>query len=265
MINNWKFWRSSETQRPQRLILMLHGCGGNADDVLSFAPLLAREAKGFGQTPFVAVAPDGFLPSVEKSDGYQWFDIENNYHPALFEKPAAELTAKERRMFANMAEGDDGLFKASETLNRFLDFCQEKFKIGDSATTVFGYSQGAMQALDVGLSRKTAVEKIVAVSGGLVPPFSESLNERRVSSPEVLLIHGTNDGVVSFKSAKQTEALLRGAGVSVRLVRQNGMGHGRGGEAQAFWNAAAKETAAELRSGAPAAERLKRLISEVQR
>lgn len=239
-VRKWSYWRNTPAEKPRDLILLLCGCGGNAGDILPFAPMLAEEMKGH---PFVAIAPDGFLPSVEKADGYQWFDIENNYHPDLFAKPTGKLTAKERRMFGNMAEG---LFKASETLNLFLDYCQEKFGVSDARTSVVGWSQGGMTALDTALSRRKKIKKVVSISGGLIPPFSDVLRERKVSAPEVVLIHGTKDDVVSFKAAKQTEALLRGANVPVRLIRRDGMSHGRGEGAAAFWAANAKDVAAEL-------------------
>ena len=242
-IKNWSYWRNFPSKKPQNLILLLHGCGGNAGDILSLAPMLAERMKAVS---FVAVAPDGFLLSVEKNDGYQWFDIENNYHPELFSKPVEELTQKELQMFDNMVKGENGLFKASEALNTFLNFCQEKFDVSNSKTSIIGWSQGGMTALDTALSRTEKVKKVISISGGLIPPFADVLRERKASNPEVVLIHGTKDDIISFKAAKQTEVILRRENIPVHLIRRNGMSHGRGEEATVFWTENAKDIAAEL-------------------
>ncbi len=93
-LKNWKYYLSNPDRKPACLVLMLHGCGGNADDILSFASLLQKNT---GNQSFVAVAPDAFLPSVEKANGYQWFDIENNYAKTLFASPYDRLSENEKK------------------------------------------------------------------------------------------------------------------------------------------------------------------------
>lgn len=256
-IKNWSYFLSAPETPPQQLVLLLHGCGGNAEDILPFAPMLQSQ---MGDASFVVVAPDGFQPSVEKQDGYQWFDIENNYHPALFEKKPDELSLKEREAFDRMVKGKNGLWQASETLNGFLDFCQDKFRVPDQRTVVFGYSQGGMAALDMGFSRHSPVQKVISVSGCYIPPFPDIFQERCQSRPDTTLIHGTKDKVINFNAAKGTEVLLRENGANLRLIRQNGMSHGRGREAQLFWQRAAFETAREIRLDPPDVSRMIRMI-----
>lgn len=242
-LKSWKYYLSDPGKKPDCLVLMLHGCAGNADDVLSFASFLQKNTAG---KSFVAVAPDAFLPSAEKSDGYQWFDIENNYAKNLFASPYEQLSEAEKKMFKNMADGEQGMKSASETLNAFLDFCQKKFGLDDSQTILFGYSQGAMQALDMGISRAGTVRAIVALSGCLIPPDKEELKNRIVSRPDILLLHGSKDNVINFNAALQTEKILKENGFNVRLRAQNGMGHGRGAESAAFWAKAAWHTAEKV-------------------
>lgn len=242
MLKNWNYFLSAPDKKPETLILLLHGCGGNAGDIMPFADMLKKELPG---QSFVAVAPDGFLPSAEKHDGYQWFDIENNYHPDLFEKPHKLLSANECACYSAM---EKGIKESSKELNAFLDFCQEKFGLSDSRTVIAGYSQGGMAALDMGLSRAGTVKKIISISGCAVPPFPETFKQRCLSKPEVTLIHGTKDKVIHFNSAKQTEELLKENGISARLVRLNGMTHGRGAQAALFWSKAAYETARSIKA-----------------
>ena len=77
-----------------------------------------------------------------------------------------------------MADGEQGIKSASKTLNAFLDFCQKKFDLDDSRTVIFGYSQGAMQALDMSITRATPVRKVIALSGSLIPPNKEQIKKR---------------------------------------------------------------------------------------
>lgn len=248
-LKNWKYYLSNPDRKPACLVLMLHGCGGNADDILSFASLLQKNT---GNQSFVAVAPDAFLPSVEKANGYQWFDIENNYAKTLFASPYDRLSENEKKMFTNMADGEQGIKSASKTLNAFLDFCQKKFDLDDSRTVIFGYSQGAMQALDMSITRATPVRKVIALSGSLIPPNKEQIKKRIVSRPDILLLHGTKDNVINFNAARQTESILKESGFNVRLCAQNGMGHGRGEESAVFWAKAAWHTATPVKQQIPA-------------
>ncbi len=241
-IKNWKYFQSDPDKKPDFLIFMLHGCGGNADDILKLAPKIKEQT---GDKSFVAVAPDAFLPSVEGDNAYQWFDIETPYSKSLFSTPYADLSEREKGKFAVMAEGENGMKEASRTLNAFLDFCQEKFGLKDSQTVIFGYSQGAMQALDMGLSRKKSVKSVVCVSGCLIPPDKKAIEDRATKGvrPEILMLHGTKDNVIDITAAERTVEALSKAGFKTRLVRQNGMGHGRGREAAAFWSKAAYHAA----------------------
>ncbi|MBR1777587.1 MAG: dienelactone hydrolase family protein [Alphaproteobacteria bacterium] len=249
-IKSWKYYQSNPEKRPDCLIFMLHGCGGNADDILKLAPQIKKQ---IGNKNFVAVAPDAFLSSVEGNNVYQWFDIENNYAKSLFSKPYTDLSEQEKSRFSAMTEGENGMKAASETLNEFLDFCQKKFGLKDSQTVIFGYSQGAMQALDMGISRKKPVKSIVCVSGCLIPPDQQAIRKEVTKGvcPEILMLHGTKDNVIDINAAEQTAKALSGAGFKARLVRQNGLGHGRGQEAALFWEKAAYHTAKQAAKTTP--------------
>ena len=65
-------------------------------------------------------------------------------------------------------------------------------------TILFGFSQGTMMALHVGLRRQTALAGIVGFSGRLLAP--ERLAAEIGARPPVLLIHGDQDPMVPFAS-----------------------------------------------------------------
>lgn len=261
-IKNWKYFQSDPARKPDCLIFMLHGCGGNADDILKLAPKIKGQ---IGNKSFVAVAPEAFLPSAEGENAYQWFDIESHYSKSLFSTPYAALSEQEKESFSAMAEGGNGMKKASETLNAFLDFCQERFGLKDSQTVIVGYSQGAMQALDMGISRERSVKSIFCVSGCLIPPAKKAIEDRATKGvrPEILMMHGTKDNVIGITAAEQTVEALNDAGFKTRLIRQNGLGHGRGREAGVFWAKTAYYAAKQaVKETSPVGIRLK---SEIQR
>jgi phospholipase/carboxylesterase len=83
-----------------------------------------------------------------------------------------------------------------------------------------------MMALHVGLRRLEAVAGIVGISGMLVA--SESLEADIRSRPPVLLIHGTQDDVVPFRSMELASSALANAGVPVATHASVGLDHSVG-------------------------------------
>ena len=91
-------------------------------------------------------------------------------------------------------------------------------------TILFGFSQGTMMALHVGLRRKTALAGIVGFSGRLLEP--ETLAAELAARPPVLLIHGDQDPMVPFASLAEAAAALTAAGVATTTHVSRGVGHG---------------------------------------
>ncbi|MCJ2184916.1 prolyl oligopeptidase family serine peptidase [Novosphingobium sp. 1949] len=89
-----------------------------------------------------------------------------------------------------------------------------------------GISQGTMMALHVGLRRKETVVGIVGVSGTLVAPDLLEADIR--GRPPVLLVHGTQDEVVPFRSMGLADAAFTAAGVPVEMHVSPGLGHSVG-------------------------------------
>jgi phospholipase/carboxylesterase len=85
------------------------------------------------------------------------------------------------------------------------------------------FSQGTMMALHVGLRREKALAGIIGISGILVAP--DSLPAEIRSRPPVLLIHGTADDVVPFRSLDLAAKALAAAQVPVETHVSQGVGH----------------------------------------
>ena len=92
-------------------------------------------------------------------------------------------------------------------------------------TILFGFSQGTMMALHVGLRRKTALAGIVGFSGRLLDP--ETLAAEVTSRPPVLLVHGDQrpHGPLRQPRAKPPPPSTA-AGIEVNTHVSRGVGHG---------------------------------------
>lgn len=235
-MNDFLVYRSSD-KAPKKLFFMLHGSGGTAKDIISLAPMIKNSSK---EQDFVVIAPNARISSSEKECGLQWFEIEKYYKPELFEKEPNSLSLEEKQAFYNMSKG---ISKESDRLNDILDYCQELFGLEDKDSVVLGYSQGAMMAIDMTLSRKSPVSAVVSVAGAVVPPFLEEQKQRQVSSPDFLILHGCKDKVVNYNSSEYTKNLLVKMGLKGKKIGLKGMSHGRdeNKSEKHFWETALKE------------------------
>lgn len=183
--------------KPDALVVLVHGYGSNGDDLIS----LAREIQpALPTAAFVAPNAPSQLPQMAAA--YQWWPIET----------------------FSMAERAQGAAAAAPGLDAFLTLELEKAELTSDRLLLVGFSQGTMMALHVGLRRAQPVAGVVGISGMLVAP--ELLEEEMRTRPPVLLIHGTEDDVVPFRSMDLAERTLSAAGVEVATHVSEGVGHG---------------------------------------
>lgn len=183
-------------ERPTGLVVLVHGYGSNGDDLISLAAMIQPAL------PTVAfVAPNAPQQIPRMADARQWWPIES-------------FSAGERAM---------GAAAAAPGLDAFLTRELEATGLADDRLLLVGFSQGTMMALHVGLRRVTALAGIVGISGMLVAP--EKLEFEIASRPPVLLIHGTADEVVPFRSLDLASTALAAVGVPVETHVSTGVGH----------------------------------------
>jgi phospholipase/carboxylesterase len=168
----------------QRLVL-LHGWGADADDLLELGRLLVE--------PEVSVvALQAPLPHPA-GIGRQWYDLQQPGWPQL---PAALDHLRQR-----LAELD-----AELSLQH---------------TVLLGFSQGAAMALDVTTRPGApAVAGLVGCSGYPHPAWEPQAG----LAPPVLLSHGRQDPVVPYEASEALRDQLQAAGAAVELVGFEG-GH----------------------------------------
>jgi len=184
-------------EAPRQLVVLLHGRGANGHDLIGLAPVLAEH---FPDALFLA--PDAPQPVDLAPVGLQWF--------SLTERTPETIAA--------------GVRSAAPAVDAFLDYHLAQHGLTDADLALFGFSQGCMMALHVGLRRAAAPAAVMGYSGLLAAP--DALADEITVRPPVLLVHGEADEIVPHAALPAAEAALRDAGVAVEAVSRPGLGHG---------------------------------------
>ncbi len=192
--------REAESGNADALVIFVHGYGADGNDLV-----------GLGQTlaPYLPnvkfLAPNAPDPCTNNPMGFQWFPI-----------PWLDGSSDD--------DAQAGAERAFEMLDEYLELTAQAEGIGPDRTVLFGFSQGTMMSLHVGLRRDPSLAGIVGFSGRLLQP--ERLEDEIASQPPVLLVHGQIDDVVPPSSMPEAEAALLAAEVPVMTHESPGVGHG---------------------------------------
>ena len=182
------------------VVVLLHGYGADSADLMGLADPLAPH-----MPDTVFIAPDAPEPCAINPMGFQWFPI-----PRMDGSTEAAAAASAAASAAK--------------LDAFLDGVLEEEGITPGKLVLFGFSQGTMMSLHVGLRRPEALGGIVGFSGRLLVP--ERLEAEIASKPPVLLLHGDADDVVPPVSLPQAADALVAQGVETYTHVMKGVGHG---------------------------------------
>ncbi|RYD68570.1 MAG: alpha/beta fold hydrolase [Sphingomonadales bacterium] len=185
--------------KPTGLVILIHGYGSNGDDLISLARMIQP---ALPDAAFVAPNAPSQIPRMAAA--YQWWPIDT----------------------FSMAERAAGAAAAAPVLDAFITQAVAEADLPDERVLLVGFSQGTMMALHVGLRRPEPIAGIVGISGLLVAP--ERLQTEIKSRPPVLLIHGTADDVVPFRSMELASTALTAAGVPVETHISQGTAHSVG-------------------------------------
>jgi phospholipase/carboxylesterase len=178
---------------PAALYLLYHGVGASPQDL---APLGARLAREFPQAAVVSV------PGPDRSDlgaGLQWFSVRG----VTEENRAGRIAA---------------------TLPRFLESVrgwQQRTGVGADATTLIGFSQGAIMALAAAESTQPPTTRVASLSGRFA-----NLPQQAPQGVRLHFLHGDADPVIPVAHAQQAARRLQSLGASPTLDIFPGLGHG---------------------------------------
>ncbi|MEJ8838559.1 esterase [Ramlibacter sp. AN1133] len=179
--------------QPRQLFLLFHGVGATPQDLVPLGGRLAREF------PDAAVVS---IPGPDRSDfgsGFQWFSVQG-------------VTEENRPA------------RVAATLERFVQTVQEwqqRTGVGREATTLVGFSQGAIMSLAAAQSPQPPAARVVSLSGR----YSE-LPREAPQGVRLHFIHGTADPVIPVAHAQQAARQLEALGASVTPDLVPGLPHG---------------------------------------
>ncbi len=189
-------WGPASKATPKQLVVLCHGLGADAYDLIDIAPAWAH------------ACPDAIFASVhapfshDSGFGRQWWSVADRSLPVV----------------------EAGVRTAAPYLHGFLDAELTRLSLPQDAYAIMGFSQGAMMALFTGLRRKVAPRAILAYSGALIAP--ETLAAERGAPVPVLLVHGEADEAVPVSRSHDAEAALKAAGMAVEAHYIPRLGHG---------------------------------------
>lgn len=190
------FFQPKSGNKPQSIVLALHGYGSNGQDLIGLAP---EYAESLPDTLFVS--PDAPFP-CEAGFGYQWFSLRNW-------TPAAMLQGAETAVSA---------------LNNFIDNLLKEHNLPANKLALVGFSQGTMMSLFAGPRRKEPLAGILGYSGALVGGEA-MIGNPTISKCPVHLIHGDHDTVVPVAAFYHATSTLRMAGFDVGGSVTHGLPH----------------------------------------
>jgi phospholipase/carboxylesterase len=181
---------------PKQLVILLHGYGSNAADLISLAPLWQQSLPDA-----LFLAPDAPEEVPGFAGGRQWW--------ALDDRRSAAVAA--------------GVRRAAPLVDAFLEAQLAEHGLAEKDLLLVGFSQGTMMALHAGPRRQQPVAGILGYSGMLADPAGMAGWIR--SKPPVLLIHGAADEIVPVNAMQQARTELQRLGFQVEAHVEHGLGH----------------------------------------
>jgi phospholipase/carboxylesterase len=177
------------------LMIVLHGLGDSMEGYLWLPDELAVDGLNY----LLVNAPDDYF------GGFSWFDING--------------------------DRNSGILRSRQMLVALLD-AQITAGFPSARTILFGFSQGCLMTLDVGLRYPARLAGLVGISGWVheLPTLLEELSPV-AREQRILMTHGSLDPLVPFAEVKQQAKDLQRAGLQLDW-REYAKPHTIAGEAE---------------------------------
>ena len=155
--------------KPKNAVILCHGYGGDGKDI----SILANYWKShLPETIFIC--PDAPEKCAASPSGFQWFDLMDQTPEQILSKSLV----------------------AEIKLNKLIDDVKKKHNLLAKQIVIGGFSQGCMISLQTGIKRKDKINSIIGYSGKIID--TEHLNKNIVSKPNIILMHGDIDQIVTI-------------------------------------------------------------------
>lgn len=158
----YKYKAFKSGSKVSRLIIFLHGYNSCIEDVEPFAEMLLQHLDNT-----LVVMPEADTQSERNPLKKQWYalvDVDPDRKRRKPETPTDEIVEIYNRTGPRISE-------TAKKMNAFISSLQKELKIKNKDTYVMGFSQGAMLAMYVGLTRKYEL-------GGVFPFCRHRLRQR---------------------------------------------------------------------------------------
>ncbi len=154
---------------PKNAVILCHGYGGDGNDI----SILANYWKNFlPDTMFVC--PDAPEICKVNPSGFQWFDLMDQTDDETLSKSLI----------------------AEKKLDNFINEITSQNKLNLNDIALVGFSQGCMISLQTALKKRDKIKCLIGYSGKILN--IKHLNQNINSKPEIFLMHGDKDAVVSI-------------------------------------------------------------------
>ena len=158
-------------EKPKNAVILCHGYGGDGKDIAILASYWRAHL-----TETIFICPDAPEKCAASPSGYQWFDLMDQTPEQILSKSLV----------------------AENKLNKLIDEVKSNYDLNANQIAIGGFSQGCMLTLQTGIKRKDKVKSIIGYSGRIIN--TDHLSKNIISRPNVILMHGDLDQVVTIES-----------------------------------------------------------------
>ena len=188
---------SSQINGKAPLLIMLHGYGGDENDLFSFASELPKKL-------FIVSAK---APYELQPNGNAWYAI--NFDANKGKWNDNEQAAQSRDLLA-----------------KFIDEVCETYPVDATNVTLLGFSQGTILSYAVALSYPAKIKNVVALSGYINKDIlPENLDKNLYKNLDFYCSHGSVDQVIPVDWARQTSPFLGSLNIK-HTYNEFPVGHG---------------------------------------
>lgn len=167
------------------LLLLLHGVGGNEQNLFSFANDLPENC--------LVVSARG--PLTLGPESYAWFQVNfSTGGPQINEQQAED---------------------ARVTILDFIESLKNELDFDDKQVYLMGFSQGGIMSYSVALTAPEKIKGIAVMSARLLPEVKPLIaDEKRLEKLQIFISHGKQDAVLQFPFATDAVAYLQTKGLN---------------------------------------------------
>ena len=158
-------------EKPKSAVILCHGYGGDGKDISILANYWRAHLPNT-----IFICPDAPERCTASPSGFQWFDLMDQTPEQVLSKSLV----------------------AESKLNKLIDEVKEKNNLLANQIVIGGFSQGCMISLQTGIKRKDTINSIIGYSGRIID--KDHLGKNIFSKPNIILMHGDNDQIVSVDS-----------------------------------------------------------------